>query len=69
MRRWLVRVVLGPDYKLVRVKSWRPWWGPHGLEWPVLLVDRRGMRETVVPVWDRWRFRAMWRHLLGKELC
>ena len=67
MKKWLTRVVLGPHYKVVRVKSWKPWLGPYGIEWPVLLVDRLGMRETIVPVWDRYHFRAMAYRLIGKE--
>lgn len=38
--------------KLVRVKSWKPSVSHHGVEWPTLLVDRRGgRRETSTPVW------------------
>lgn len=36
--------------RVIQVKSWRPWWGPYGLEWPVLLVDAPH-RMVTVPVW------------------
>jgi hypothetical protein len=48
--------------KLVRVKSWRPWFGPHGLEWPTMLVDAYGYRRvTTSPVLDRTWIRILLR--------
>jgi len=46
--RWMK--LIGPRDKLVRIKSLRPWFGPHGIEWPVLLVDGPWGRMTIVPV-------------------
>ncbi len=67
--KWFCNLLLGPKYKLIRFKSWRPSWGSYGIEWPCMLVDDRyGKRSSVVPVWDRWHFRAMYYHLLNKEI-
>ena len=54
---WFLRLTgaLAPNEKLVCVKSWRPWWGPFGIEWPCMLIDRGAARLTVSPVWDRAR--------------
>lgn len=42
-----------PTMKIVRVKSWKGWWGPYGFEWPVLLVDHKGgYRSTSSLVWN-----------------
>lgn len=54
LRRWM----LDDGHKLVRVRSWRLAWGPHGIEGPTLLVDARGVRQTVTPVWCRRRLLA-----------
>jgi hypothetical protein len=44
--------------RVIRVKSWRPFWGPYGLEWPVLLVDSPH-RMTATPVWDWMLIRCL----------
>lgn len=50
--------------RLIRVKSWRPSLGPHGIEWPTMLIDRNGyQRCTVTPVWN-W---ALVRHVFRYE--
>jgi hypothetical protein len=67
VRRWMMRVLLGSGYELIRIKSWRPFWGPWGIEFPTMLVDRMGMRETVTPIWDRWHFRAMAYRMTGRQ--
>lgn len=54
--------LIEPKDKLVRVKSWRPYWDSryHCPLWPTLLVDRHGgCRCTSQPLWDR----ARWRHV------
>ena len=67
MRQWLTRFILArDDVRLVRVKSWKPWRGPYGIEWPVLLIDDAGQRVTAVPVWDRYRVLGMWRWLTNE---
>ena len=54
--KWFLRLLLEGD-ELIRVKSWVPYWGRYGLEWPTMLVDTRsGQRSTVSPVWDKARF-------------
>jgi hypothetical protein len=67
MSKLFARIVLGPEYRIIRFKSWKLWLGPYGIEWPVILVDRCGMRSTIVPVWDRYQFRAVVYRLVGKE--
>jgi hypothetical protein len=59
VKRLLAIVFLDRTYKVVRVKSWRPYWGKYGLEWPTILADRMGTRSTVSPVlnWDWLRSR------------
>jgi len=59
--RWFLRRLLDdPRDKIVRVKSWRPSLGGHGIEWPTMLIDQLGYRRmTVSPVWDG----AMMRHV------
>ncbi len=64
MKQWFARIVLGPDYYIVRFKSWRPSIGPYGVEWPTMLVDRRGCyRSTITPVWDRQHFKVLFYRL------
>ncbi len=63
LRRWF----LEDDAKLVRIKSLKPFWGPYGLEWPVLLVDYLGNRWTQSPVWCRRRLIAPWRTIVEPE--
>jgi hypothetical protein len=60
---WLLRPLLWEeDRVLVKVKSWRPSWGPYGLEWPTMLVDTKGgQRMTVTPVWDSARIKKLLR--------
>lgn len=49
--RWLH--VLYPKDKLVRVVSWRPSWDPHGIAWPMVVMDRyRFGRIVTVKIWD-----------------
>ena len=45
--------------KIVRVKSYWPCILNGCVEWPVMLIDSRGRRMTVVPVWDRNRLVAL----------
>ncbi len=62
MRRFLTWLVLDDGERIVRIKSLCPTRGPHGVEWPCLLIDRRnGKRETVWPVWNRVRFAQFWK--------
>lgn len=57
---WLAKRFLHNGETLVRVKSWRPSIGPHGVEWPTMLIDTAyGHRMTITPVWDRARLLAM----------
>lgn len=64
LRRWF----LEDGDKLVRVKSWRPYLGPHGLEWPCLLIDsNRHRRMSINPVWDRSRLLSPFRDLVEKR--
>ena len=62
MREWLLRKLgaLGPETKLVKVKSWRPscywvdlgWYRGLEIGWPTMLVQRRGGgRETSTTIW------------------
>ena len=54
---WLT--VLEPGSRLVRVRSWMPWFDfPHGVSWPVVQVNRMGLRETRVPLWNWSRIRS-----------
>ncbi len=53
--------------KIVRVKSWLPTRGPHGVEWPMMLVDRHGTRMTCAPVWDRIRISELIRRTLRRS--
>jgi hypothetical protein len=42
--------------KLVKVKSWWPWWDTHekAIGWPTVLIDcPGGKRETSTPIWKR----------------
>jgi hypothetical protein len=59
---WLFGYGRDGSFNIVRVKSLRPWFGPHGIEWPVLLVEEAGIRSTIAPVWDRLR----WSNLLRR---
>jgi hypothetical protein len=68
MKRFLQWLCLEDGDRIVRIKSLRPvicrnhWSGRRELLWPTLLVDRRGgRRETSQPVWDRVRFRQLFR--------
>lgn len=58
MHRFLAYMLLAPNERVVRVKSWWPTWGQYGLEWPCLLVDSLGVRRTCWPVWDWARLRS-----------
>jgi len=40
----------GRPVTVIKVRSWRPFWGDYGLEWPCMLVQRNGRRETASPV-------------------
>ena len=58
MKRFLGWLLLDPNEKIVRIKSWWPSREKHGIEWPVMLIDNRwGRRMTVAPIWDRAMFR------------
>ena len=57
--------LLDPGDKLIKIRSWRIGWGAHGMEWPTLLVDRQGRRETATPCWTKGRFRDVWWRLRG----
>jgi hypothetical protein len=58
MKRLLEWLCCEPGEKIVRIKSLWPSFGPHGVEWPVLLVDTRlNQRMTIAPVWDRVRIK------------
>lgn len=61
--RLLAFLTLDRDDRLVAVRSWRPRMGKHGLEWPVMLVDKPSYRRSATPVWDRARLRNVWRRL------
>jgi hypothetical protein len=67
MKQWFGKIVLGPHHRVVRFKSFRPWIGPYGVEWPTMLVDHRGMRETSTPVWNYYQFRAVLLRIFGVE--
>ena len=47
--------------KIIRIKSWLPTRGRHGIEWPLMLVERQGRRMTCTPVWDRIRLSELFR--------
>lgn len=49
---WLWGYPLG---KLVRMKSWVPSIDRlhRGVGWPTALVDQRGQRSTITPIWNR----------------
>lgn len=64
LRRFLEWLCFEPGEKIVLVKSWRPTRGPHGIEWPTVLLDRPPIgarRETASPVWDRVRLAQLFR--------
>lgn len=53
MRRLIAWLLLRPQDKLIRVKSWWPSWDKYGLEWPTMLIDANGyQRRTVTPIWN-----------------
>lgn len=55
---WLLKEC--PGDKMIRVKSWIPSWGRHGLEWPTMLIETRaGRRMTATPIWDRQFLRGL----------
>ena len=59
-RRWF----LNDDETLVKVRSWRPSIGKYGLEWPTMLVDRKGYeRSCVCAVWNWARIVAPFRNV------
>lgn len=63
---WLSFLLLKKGEKIVKVKSLRPGWGEHGMEWPTLLIDSPGRsRATVSYCWTRGRFRDVWWRLRG----
>ncbi len=66
MKKYITKIFLGDNYKIIKVKSWKPYLGPYGVEWPVLLVDYNGMRQTSVPVWDKFRFKFIFNRIIGK---
>ena len=53
--------VLQPGDRLVKVKSWMPWWDGKYVCWPTMLVDRPGTRMTIAPCWNAWQVRALLR--------
>lgn len=65
--RFLGRLLIDRDYKLIRVKSWRPGWGKYGLEWPTIVYDTKGgLRSVGAPCWDRVFLRLLVRRLIGR---
>lgn len=55
-QRFLMWLLVIDVKQIIRVKSWRPFFGRFGVEWPTLLVDsKHGQRQTITPVWDRNR--------------
>lgn len=55
---WILRE--GHPKRIIRVKSWFPVWGRHGIEWPSVLVDTQsGSRMTMAPIWDRCLLRGL----------
>lgn len=57
--RWLTR---NPDItRVVKVKAWLPHWDGYcgAIAWPTLLIDERGRRITITPIWDRYRIWGM----------
>lgn len=62
MNRFVAWLLLNPKDRLVRVQSWRPSWGKYGLEWPTMLIDRRGFQRSVqTPVWNWPMVRGVFR--------
>lgn len=56
--RWLD--LIGPRDKLVKVRSWAPYWDGKELTWPTMLIDQYGYRRCgISPVWDRVRLRQL----------
>lgn len=57
--------IIGPRDKLIRVNSWLPaiyrYNGKLEVSWPALLVDCISYRAMTMPVWDRTRFRELFR--------
>jgi hypothetical protein len=54
--------LIGERDKLVRVKSWKPYWDGRHLSWPTILVDQDGyQRRTISPVWDWVRVRSLFK--------
>lgn len=61
----MLSVLLHPGQRLIRVKSYRPYLGRYGLEWPTMLIETRGGgRETVTPVWNSAKVQALLRGLV-----
>lgn len=59
LRRWF----LDDHDVLLKVISWRPYVGRHGLEWPTMRIRRRGCEQmSVAPVWDWARLKAPFTH-------
>lgn len=61
---WIIRKLrlIEPKDRLVKIKSWRIGWDSRYRcpTWPTYLVDRHGGgRYTSTPLWDR----ARWRHV------
>jgi hypothetical protein len=61
--RWILEKTILRGYVIVRVKTWKPWWGPHGIEWPCVLADYQSRRMTVTPVWNCARISSLWNRL------
>ncbi len=61
MKYLLQRFVLEPNERLIEVINWAPWWGPCGIEWPVMRIDRAGQRQTIVPVWNWCRIKYLFK--------
>lgn len=61
MSRLISWLLVRPPDKLVFVKSWRPWLGPYGIEWPTMLIDRFGRRRNAAPVWNWALVRSIFR--------
>ena len=57
----LRRLILEDNEKLIKVKSLRPWidrsYGRRAICWPIMLVEARGSRMTVAPIWNLERLK------------
>ena len=48
----------GISGEVIKVKSWKPFWGDYGLEWPCMLIQRHGhQRQNISPcIWSYVRY-------------